>query len=468
MPFPNRCAKIVCTIGPAVARADRLRELLDAGMDVARLNFSHGTIDDHAKMAELLRAASAESSRPLAILADLCGPKIRTGSGGPDVAEPGQKLTLVGTEPGDSETLSVSYPHLAEDVFPGDRILLSDGQVELAVEHIDGGKVVCRVEHGGPMRARMGVNLPSGRLRLGSITEKDKSDLRAALEIGVDYIALSFVRRASDVRELRALAEGLGRPTPIISKIETPSAVEHIDEIVAESDAVMVARGDLGVELPPEVVPIVQREIVGACRLQRKPVIIATEMLQSMVDSPRPTRAESSDVASAIYGGTDAVMLSAETATGRYPILSCRMMERIIRQAEASRFFDPRASPPGGTTPEAIAHAACQIAEEVDAKVLVALTESGTTARLVSKARPSVPIIALSPDAKTLRRLALFWGVVPRILEVAPDLEVLIANVSELLVRDRLAAPGERFVLVCGAPVGGRGSTNTVRVEVVR
>ncbi|HMR04296.1 MAG TPA: pyruvate kinase [Polyangiaceae bacterium] len=465
--MPDRRAKIVCTVGPAVADSARVTELVQAGMDVARLNFSHGDPESHAKMAERLRRASADTGRTVAILADLCGPKIRTGTGGPASVEAGETVTLFAGAESTPTELAVGYDHLAEDMAVGDHVLLGDGAIELSVERIADGRVSCKVEHGGALRARMGVNLPAARLRLGAITDKDRSDLRHALEMGVDYLALSFVRSEDDVRELRGLCEALGRPTPIVSKIETPSAVERIEAIVAESDAVMVARGDLGVELPPEVVPIVQREIVGACRLLRKPAIIATEMLQSMTDAPRPTRAEASDVASAIYGGADGVMLSAETATGKYPIRSCQMMDRIIRRAEASRFYDPKASPPGGTTPEAIANSACRIAEEIGAELIVALTESGSTARLVSKARPTVPIIALSPDAKTLRRLSLLWGVIPKNLDVDSDLERLIQSVRQLITAEKWIGSGQRFVLVCGAPVGGRGSTNTVRVELM-
>ncbi len=465
--MPERRAKVVCTVGPAVADPERVVELVQAGMDVARMNFSHGTPESHAQMAQYIRRASAETGRTVAILADLCGPKIRTGLGGPTSVEAGEMLTLFGGSESTDTELAVGYDHLAEDMAAGDRVLLGDGHVELSVQRVEGDRVVCNVEHGGSLRARMGVNLPAARLRLGAITEKDKTDLGHALEMGVDYLALSFVRSEDDVKELRKLAQGLGRPTPIVSKIETPSAVQRIEAIVQESDAVMVARGDLGVELPPETVPIVQREIVGACRLLRKPAIIATEMLQSMTEAPRPTRAEASDVASAIYGGVDAVMLSAETATGKHPVLACQMMDRIIRRAEASQFYDPKASPPGETTPEAIANSACRLAGEIGARLIVALTESGATARLVSKARPNVPIIALSPDAKTLRRLSMLWGVVPKTLEVASDLEVLIRNVKRLLRDDNRIDRGERFVLVCGAPVGGRGSTNTVRVEML-
>jgi len=457
----------VCTIGPAVQTAERIRELIGAGMDVARLNFSHGTHEDHLRMAEIIRTESEASGKPIAILQDLCGPKIRTGKVMPASIDVGQRVDLVAGDEGDGIVIPVSYPALAEDVKEGDRVLLSDGQVELKVERVAGGRVTCRVDHGGPLRARMGVNLPSHRVRGGALTEKDRDDLAFGLSLGIDYVALSFVRSAKDVEELRELTRGHGRPTPIVAKIETPDAVEDIENIVRAADAVMVARGDLGVELPPEKVPVIQRQLLGVCRLHRTPVIVATEMLQSMVNSPRPTRAESSDVAGAVFGGTDAVMLSGETASGKYPIRACQMMDRIIREAEASPFFDPQPSDCGPATPEAIAHAACDVAREVGAKVIVALTESGGTARLVSKARPSVPVLGFSPDVKTLRRLALYWGVSPRAFEVVTDFVLLAQSVRELLVKDGLVGSGDRFVIVYGAPVGGRGSTNALRVEAV-
>jgi pyruvate kinase len=461
-----RRAKIVCTVGPAVESREGIRGLIEAGMDVARLNFSHGSHDDHGKMLEIVRSESAARSKPVAILQDLCGPKIRTAKVGPAVLNGGDVVDMISGDAGDERTIAIDYEALADDVRVDDRILLSDGQVELRVLGVKGNRVECRVEHGGPMRPRMGVNLPSGTLRLAALTDKDKKDLEFGLSIGVDYVALSFVRRAEEVQELREICERSGRPTPIVAKIETPSAVERLDSIVRAADAAMVARGDLGVELPPETVPVIQKQIIGTCRIHRKPVIVATEMLQSMVDSPRPTRAEASDVAHAVFGGADAVMLSAETATGKFPLQAVKMMDRIIRQAEASRFFAPVASEPDHTTPDSIAHAACAIAREVGAKLIVALTESGVTSRLVSKARPTAPILAFSSDERTLRRLALYWGVAPRAL-VGPtaNLEEQVRNTSQFLMDNGLVKSGERYVMVYGARVGVRGATNAVRVE---
>jgi pyruvate kinase len=462
-----RRAKIVCTLGPAVASAERVAELVRIGMDVARLNFSHGSHEDHRRMFEWVRAASAAAGRPIAILQDLCGPKIRSGKTGPASVATGQHLVLIAATDGDEQTLAVDYPTLAEDVAPGDRILLGDGQIELRVDRMEDGRVTCRVEHGGALRARMGVNLPAHRVRGSAITDKDRTDLAFGLELGVDYVALSFVKSAGDVEALRRLCEERGKPTPIVAKIETPSAVAEIDAIVAVSDALMVARGDLGVELPPERVPVVQRQIIESCRRASRPVIVATEMLGSMVDAPRPTRAEASDVAAAAYGGADALMLSGETASGRYPVRACQMMDRIIRAAEASEYFAPAPSDPGPDVAEGIAHAACALAAEVGAGLIVALTESGGTARLVSKARPGAEVLALSPDERTLRRLALFWGVSPRPFEVATDIEALIRGTCALLQSGGISESGDRFVIVYGAPLGSGGHTNALRVETV-
>ena len=464
---PQRRAKIVCTIGPAVASREGIARLAAAGMDVARLNFSHGTAEGHARMAALIRDESERIGRPIAILQDLGGPKIRTGSSGPAAVSSGSDVWLASGE-GDADTIGVAYETLAEDVRDGDRILLGDGHVELRVESVEGDRVRARVEHGGNLRARMGVNLPSGRVRLPALTEKDEQDLEAGLGMGVDYVALSFVKSAADIEGLRSRCSQRGRPTPLLAKIETPAAVDDLEAIVRASDAVMVARGDLGVELPPEHVPVVQRRSIATCRSERKPVIVATEMLQSMVESPRPTRAEASDVASTVFGGADALMLSAETATGQYPFRAVEMMARIIAAAETSPYYAPARSDRGEATPEAIAHAACDLAEAVGAKVIVALTESGGTARLVSKARPSMPVVAFSPDQKTLRRLALFWGVAPSPLDVVTDIDVLVQRTEKVLSERGLVSRGDRYVVVYGAPIGQRGSTNAVRVEQVK
>jgi len=363
----------------------------------------------------------------------------------------------------------VEYPGLAEDLHPGDVVRLDDGRIVLRVEQSSGGRVTCAVVQGGALRDRMGVTLPSRRVRLPALTDHDRRDLAHGLSLGVDYVALSFVKRADDVNALREACKRLGRPTPIVAKIETPEAVDNLAEIVAAADAVMVARGDLGVEMSPEAVPVVQKEIIGTCRLQQTPVIVATEMLQSMVQSTRPSRAEASDVASAVFEGADALMLSGETATGKHPLEACAMMARIIEQAEASRFYAPPPSEPGRSTREAIAHAACNIAREVGATALVAFTESGTSPRLISKARPGVPIVAFANDEANLRPLALYWGVVPRLLALpeTSDVDTIVGKVVETLLAQKLVAQGDRVVMAFGAPVGWRAETNSIRVVAV-
>jgi len=464
-----RHAKIVCTLGPATDDVKAIGDLIDAGMDVARLNFSHGTHDDHARRLTIVREAARARGKSIAILQDLQGPKIRTGQGGPAEIREGATIRLVeggAGSVGSPDSIVVEYPGLAADLHAGDVVRLDDGRIVLRVDRIDAGRVACAVVQGGALRDRMGVNLPSRRVRLPALTDQDRRDLQHGLAIGVDYVALSFVKRADDIVALRDACRQAGRPTPIVAKIETPEAVDNLWEVVAAADAVMVARGDLGVELSPEQVPVVQKEIIGSCRLQQTPVIVATEMLQSMVESTRPTRAEASDVAAAVFEGADAVMLSAETAIGKHPREACSMMARIIEQAEASRFYAPPPSEPGRSTREAIAHAACNIAREVGARVLVAFTESGMSPRLISKARPSVPIIAFASDEANLRPLALYWGVMPRLLAFPemPDVDTLVTKLTETLLEQKLVARGDRFVMAFGAPVGWRSPTNAIRV----
>lgn len=463
-----RRAKIVCTLGPATASSAGVRGLIAAGMDVARLNFSHGTHQEHARVAELVRVESAAVGKPVAVLQDLSGPKIRTGHAAPAHVATGDVLTLIEGDEGGPATIAIGYAGLAADLRAGDQVQLDDGRVRLRVVEVGQGRVSAVVEQGAPLRDRMGVNLPSRRVRLRALTDKDRADLEFGLTLGVDYVALSFVKRAEDIRELRDLCRTMGRSIPpVIAKIETPEAVDNLVEIIRAADAVMVARGDLGVELSPERVPIIQREIIGLARLHQRPVIVATEMLQSMVDSTRPTRAEAGDVATAVFQGADAVMLSAETASGKYPHEACAMMERIILEAEGSKFYAPQSSEPGETIQEAIAHAACVVAKEVGAKVIVAFTVSGGTPRLVSKARPIVPIVAFSPSGDALRRLALYWGVMPRPLPVFSNTDALAGAVIAHLREQEMVTSGDRFVMAYGSPVGQRSPTNSIRVVEV-
>jgi pyruvate kinase len=350
----------------------------------------------------------------------------------------------------------------------GDHILFDDGRMVLTVKSVADGKVHATVDQGGGMRNHVGVHLPSRTMRVGALTDKDKQDLQFGLSRGMDYIALSFVRRADDLKLVRDICSAWGAPTPIIAKIETPDALENLESIVAASDGVMVARGDLGVEFPPERVPVMQRQILGVARRVRRPVIVATEMLQSMTKATRPTRAEASDVANAVFSGTDAVMLSGETATGDYPALAASMMSRIALEAEKSPFYEsaPYASR-ATSVGEAIARGACNTAREIGAKYIVAFTESGNSAMTVSLARPSVPIIAYSASVKTRRRMSLFWGVVPRESPAAKDMDALVDWCTGDLLATGLASPGERVVIVFGAPIGVSGSTNTIRVHVL-
>ncbi len=510
-----RRAKIVCTIGPASETPSTLVQLVRAGMDVARLNFSHGSHEEHGRRAAAVRAAADECDRPVAILQDLCGPKIRCGcfppKAGQDPSAPkksgtldltdGQSVDLVEVEsdramappaPGGPPQVPIHYACLAEDLRAGDEVTLDDGRVTVHVgDRVDDKRVRAVVVHGGTLRDRVGVHLPSHRVRISALTEKDKADLAYGLSIGVDYVALSFVRTADDIKLVREITEAWGRPTPIVAKIETPQAIDNLEDILRVTDAVMVARGDLGVELAPERVPILQREILGLARVYQRPVIVATEMLQSMVTETRPTRAEASDVATAVFDGTDAVMLSQETATGNHPPLVVQMMARIIGEAEASRYYKPlsseaphdattgslwdrvREAPPGkvarqrAAVADAIARAAGEIAREIEARVIIAFTESGLTARYVSKARPTVPIIAFSPNAVTRRRLALLWGVTSFSFEAMRDPDEMMERANLFLVANGLASPGDKAVAIFGAPVGVMGSTNSIRVRVV-
>ncbi len=465
-----RRAKLVCTLGPACSSVEGLESLIAAGMDVARLNFSHGTHEQHGVQLANLRKASENQRKAVASLQDLCGPKIRTGTFPANFNLPtGAEIELIeGEASSDERVIPIQYEGLAGDVRVGDHILFDDGRVVLRVHGIEGERVKAKVEQGGGMRNHVGVHLPSKTMRVGALTEKDKEDLSFGLANGVDYIALSFVRRADDIKLVREIALEWGQPTPIVAKIETPDAIENLESIVAASDGVMVARGDLGVEFPPERVPVIQRQILGVARRVRRPVIVATEMLQSMTKASRPTRAEASDVANAVFSGTDALMLSGETATGDHPSLAAQMMSRIAMEAETSPFYEqvPYASR-ATSIAEAVARGACNTAREIGARYLVAFTESGSSAMNVSLARPNVPIIAYSPNAKTRRRMNLFWGVIPREMPPVHDPDKLVDFCTADLMANGLAAPGERVVIVFGAPIGVSGSTNTIRVHVL-
>ncbi|MDP3279090.1 MAG: pyruvate kinase [Deltaproteobacteria bacterium] len=468
----QRRAKIVCTIGPASCTSQQLDQLMDAGMDVARLNFSHGTHEDHRLAIEAIRAVSERRRKAIAILGDLCGPKIRLGKlGTPSRVIPvGAVVELFSGTQTDDERLPVRYATLETDVKPGDHIHIDDARVRLRVENVQDKSVFCVVEEAGQIRDNVGVHLPSGELQISALTEKDKQDLMFCLSNGVDYIAVSFVRSPDDVRFVRDICEAWGAVLPIVSKIETPQAIERLEEIVRVSDAVMVARGDLGVEFPPEHVPVLQRKVIAEAARFRRPVIVATEMLQSMVKSSRPTRAEASDVAHAIFDGADATMLSQESASGDHPALAVSMMARIVHTAENSPYYARRSIAPAQSPVafgDAMAKVAVQAAHDVGAKVIAVFTQSGDSARLVSMERPSMPIVAFSPSEGIRRRLGLNWGITARVMLAVRDTDEMVEQVQRRLLSEGFVQPGDRIVVVFGAPVSVKGRTNSIRVHTV-
>ncbi|WP_224370703.1 pyruvate kinase [Hyalangium versicolor] len=475
-----RRAKIVCTLGPASQSQEMLEALLDAGMDVARLNFSHGSHEQHAENIAKLRAASLKVRKAVGILGDLQGPKIRTGrfiTGSTELKE-GATFSITTDESvkGTDDIVSTTYPLLAQDVNPGDRILLDDGLLELKVIETDKKQLLrTQVIVGGTLKNNKGINLPGVAVRADALTPKDREDLIFGLKAGVDFIALSFVRQPSDMDTARQAMAEVGRTVPIIAKLEKPEAIARLDAILDKTDGVMVARGDLGVEIPPEEVPAVQKDIVRRANLRGLPVIVATQMLNSMIENPRPTRAEASDVANAVFDGADAVMLSGETASGKYPIESVQMMERIVLAAESAaraqqglgRVIEAPLGLPAHF-PDVIARVACQAAQASGATLIAAFTLSGVTARLLAHYRPPVPIVAFSPNQEVRRRLALLWGVVPRVLEPIQDTEAMVKRVEEELLTRGLARPGDRIVIVFGAPVGQPGKINSLRLHTIQ
>ena len=439
-------------------------------MDIARLNFSHGSHEDHARVIAELRRLAYELERPIGVLQDLQGPKIRIGAleNGNCELRPGSRFVLTTEERiGDHRRASTTYAGLPGDVRAGDQVLLSDGLLRLEVEEVCGVEVRCVVVDGGRLRERAGINLPGAELSVPSLTEKDLVDLAFGIEQEVDFVALSFVRRAEDVVALReALAEA---PIWTIAKLEKPQAIDALDEILEVADGVMVARGDLGVEMSPERVPFVQKTIIRRAARARVPVITATQMLESMIEHPRPTRAEASDVANAVFDGTDAVMLSGETSIGRQPLGTVRMMDRIVREAESHLSFASEVQDPAGQAPEsfpdAMADAAGRVAADLHAAAIVAFTESGFTARLISKHRPSRPIFAFTPHARILRQLCLYWGVQPRQIEVIQDVDRMIEAAEAALREEGVVEVGDRLVFLAGKPV--QGTTNLMRLHRV-
>ena len=477
--LPLRRTKIVCTIGPATEAPETLEALARAGMDVARLNFSHGSLEEHGARIERLREVEKRVGRPLAILLDIQGPKIRLGDvpGGRLPVKSGETVFVspadkpVEVDPHGRVTLTIPYPGLLASLRPGHTIFLDDGLIELRVEGREGELLDARVVTGGELRSRNGVTLPDVDVDLPAIDENDIAHIRFGVERGVDFIAASFVRRPEHVDAVRDCIRAVGGTQQVIAKIESREGVRNIDAIFERADGVMVARGDMGVELPPEEVPLVQRALIEKGNQIGKPVITATQMLDSMARNPRPTRAEVTDVANAIFQGTDAVMLSGETAVGRYPVETVRMMDRIARSSEAAidypALLERRRRRTGRSVADAIALATCQAAEDLNVKAILCSTQSGSTARMVSKYRPRAPIIAATPNAHVVRQLCLVWGVhpvrVPRALQIDSMIDVAV----EAARQHGFVQDGDRVAIAAGVRTGTPGSTNLLQIHVV-
>jgi pyruvate kinase len=471
-----RKTKIVCTIGPASHSPEMLEKLMRAGMDVARLNFSHGTHAGHAVVVRRLRALARKLRRPIALLMDLQGPKIRTGrvAAGKAELKAGHPFILT-TRPvaGTSASVSTPFKSLPKDLKPGDPVLMDDGRIRLLVEKVTGPDIHCLVQVGGILSDHKGINLPGVRLSSPSLTPKDLADLDFGLSQGVDYVAQSFVRHPTDVLRLKERIAKRGLETPVIAKIEKPEALEQLGGILKAADGIMVARGDLGVELSPEQVPLVQKELITRANQAQLLVITATQMLESMCASPQPTRAEASDVANAIFDGTDAVMLSQETAVGSYPVEAVSMMSRICETAEASWQYAAQHSLANlkrsrlHSIPDTICHAARVAVDDLHVKLVVCFTQSGNTARFLAKYRPEVRIVAYSSSRDTVSRMALYWGTQPRYLPLIPQAERLFREVEKALKKEGSVAAGDTILIVSGTPIGKRGSINLLKAHKI-
>jgi pyruvate kinase len=469
-----RNTKIVCTIGPASESIETLKALMEAGMNVARLNFSHGSHEEHGARIASIRQAAKELGRSVAILLDTKGPEIRTGLLAQEVVElkEGESLTLTTEEiTGTEGRVSITYDGLPNDVSPGSTILIDDGLIGLTVESVEGTEIHCRIRNGGPLKNRKGVNVPGVNIGLPGITEKDAQDIAFGIKEGIDIIAASFVRKPEDVLGIRKILELNHADIMIISKIENHEGVDNLDEILAVSDGLMVARGDLGVEIPAEEVPLVQKEMIRKCNDAGKPVITATQMLDSMQRNPRPTRAEASDVANAIFDGSDAIMLSGETAAGKYPVEAVRTMDRIARTAETAigyqEILHREAVKKQTSIPDALSQAVANVAYDLDAAAIITSTESGHTARMVSKFRPKAPIVAVTPHDHVCRKLALIWGVLPLLAEAAETTDEMLDVAVRTAVNAGIVKRGELVVITAGVPVRERGTTNLLKAHIV-
>ncbi|HEY3737596.1 MAG TPA: pyruvate kinase [Jatrophihabitans sp.] len=466
MSTPRRRAKIVCTLGPATD--DRARALVEAGMDVARLNFSHGEHAEHGRRYQEVRRAAEAAGRNVAVLADLQGPKIRLGrfAEGPVMWAAGEQVRItVEDVPGTHDRVSTTYKQLAEDVRVGDRLLVDDGNVALTVVGIEENDVLCDVIEGGKVSDNKGLSLPGVAVSVPALSDKDAADLEFALRLGVDFVALSFVRHPEDVKLVHAVMDEVGIRRPVIAKIEKPEAVDRLEEIVLAFDAVMVARGDLGVEMPLERVPIVQKQIIQACRDNAKPVIVATQMLESMITHSRPTRAEASDVANAVIDGADAVMLSGETSVGAHPVLAVATMSRIVLSAEGSDHEPAGLRHNPRTAGGAIAKAAKEIGDALGAKALVAFTYSGDTARRLSRLQPKEQLLVFTPVEQVQRQMALVWGAEAHLVWEVKTTDEMVRQVDSALFNRSVCRPGDLVIVVAGTPPSTPGATNTIRVH---
>ena len=466
-----RKTKIVATIGPSSCDKETLSKLIDAGLNVARLNFSHGTHESHGEMIDTIRELANKKGTSITILQDLCGPKIRLGILPEEGIElkSGKTCQLASEGHAEGEIIPVQYPNLAEDLNVGDRVLLADGAMELTVEAIEGHIVTCRIMNGGTAYTKKGVNMPSTNLSIVAFTEKDRADLMFGLEKGVDAVALSFVRGAADLVKIRSILAKQSSSPLLIAKIEKPQAVQNLDEILPMVDGIMVARGDLGVEMPLYEVPVVQKQIIKKARKEGKIIITATQMLKSMVDNFRPTRAECTDVANAMFDGTCGIMLSEETASGAYPVEAVNVMNKLAEATESHINYEMGVNSPSEDTHTksvswAVGRSASWLAKDLGAKAIVAYTESGFTVSSVARFRPVCPILGLTPNESTFRKLNMFWGVIPGHCGGFSDLDELFANAAEFAVAKGLAKSGDRIVITAGTPLGVRGSTNMVKV----
>ncbi|MEH1013203.1 pyruvate kinase [Micromonospora sp. CPCC 206060] len=464
----TRRAKIVCTLGPATSSPERIRGIVEAGMNVARLNFSHGSHADHEQVYRLVREAAQATGHAVAVLADLQGPKIRLGrfADGPHDWRTGDSVVITGDDIlGTKDRVSCTYRKLPQEVKPGDRLLIDDGRVAVEVSSIDGNDIRCLVTEGGPVSNNKGISLPNVAVSVPALSEKDAEDLRFALGLGVDLIALSFVRSAEDIKLVRNIMTEAGVHRPVLAKVEKPEAVDNLEAIVAAFDGVMVARGDLGVELPLDQVPLVQKRAVQLCRENAKPVIVATQMLDSMIENSRPTRAEASDVANAVLDGADAVMLSGETSVGKYPVLTVSTMAKIVTTTESGSIGVPRLQHDPRTHGGALTSAASSIARNIGAKALVAFSQTGDTVRRLSRLHCDLPLLAFTPVPEVRDQLALSWGVETFLMPFVQHTDDMFRQVDQALLGLGRANPGDYVVIVAGSPPGTPGSTNTLRVH---